>query len=205
MLYCISRFLCFLIFKIVFRFEVWGREYIPEKGGFILASNHVSYLDPVAVGIACPRRLNFMARHDLFFNHWFSWFISKVGAFPVKRDSADLSALKEAMRRIRNGEPLVLFPEGSRRFNGTSAEPQAGIGFLAMKLNVPVVPALIKGTETALPKGAKFIRPAKVSVYFGKQILIERGLSYQAVAQTIMESIKILDTKGEIKNGRNKI
>jgi len=171
---------------------VRGRKYIPKKGGFILAANHVSYLDPVAVGVACPRRLNFMARHDLFCNHWFSWFMSAVGAFPIKRDSADLSALKEAMRRVRSGEPLVLFPEGSRRFNGTSTEPQPGIGFLAARLNVPVIPALIKGTDKALPKGAKFIFPAKVSVYFGKQILIERGMSYQDVAQTIMKNINSL-------------
>jgi 1-acyl-sn-glycerol-3-phosphate acyltransferase len=96
------------------------------------------------------------------------------------------------MRRVRSGEPLVLFPEGSRRFNGTSTEPQPGIGFLAARLNVPVIPALIKGTDKALPKGAKFIFPAKVSVYFGKQILIERGMSYQDVAQTIMKNINSL-------------
>ncbi len=192
MLYFILRSLCVLIFKTVFRFEARGQEYIPKQGGFILAGNHVSYLDPIALGVGCPRKLNFMARHDLFSNHWFSWLMSNVGAFPVKRDSADLSALKEAMRRVRSGEPLVLFPEGSRRFNGTSTEPQPGIGFLAAKLNVPVIPALIKGTQEALPRGAKFIFPAKVSVCFGKQILIERGMSYQDVAQTIMKNINNL-------------
>jgi len=190
MLYTVLRFLCALIFKTVFRLEVRGKEYIPKKGGFILAANHISYLDPIAVGVACPRKLNFMARHDLFANRWFSWLLSNVGAFAIKRDSADLSALKEAMQRLRCGEPLVLFPEGSRRFNGTSVEPQPGIGFLAMKLNVPVIPALIKGTEIALPKRAKFIRPVKVSVHFGKQILIERGMTYQEIAQLIMERIR---------------
>jgi 1-acyl-sn-glycerol-3-phosphate acyltransferase len=195
MVYFISRFLCFLIFKIVFRFEVRGKEYIPKKGGFILASNHVSYLDPIAVGVACPRKLNFMARHDLFSNHWFSWLMSRVGAFAIKRDSADLSALKKAMQYVRNGEPIVLFPEGSRRFNGTSTEPQPGIGFLAMKLNVPVIPALIKGTQEALPRGSRFIKPAKVSLYFGKQILMEKGMTYQEIARLIMESIKIIDRR----------
>jgi 1-acyl-sn-glycerol-3-phosphate acyltransferase len=186
MLYFILRSLCVLIFKTVFRLEVCGKEYIPKKGGFILASNHVSYLDPITVGVACPRKLNFMARHDLFSHHWFSWLLSNVGAFPIKRDSADLSALKQAMQRLRCGEPLVLFPEGSRRFNGASIEPQPGIGFLATKLN-----------EIALPKRAKFIRPTKISVYFGKQILIERGMAYQDFAKTIMESIKILDIRGK--------
>lgn len=194
MVYFILRFLCFLIFKIVFRLEVRGKKYIPEKGGFILASNHVSYLDPIAVGVSCRRKLNFMARHDLFSKRWFSWLMFRVGAFPVKRDSADLSALKEAMRRVRMGEPLVLFPEGSRRFNAASTEPQPGIGFLAAKLNAAVIPAFIKGTERALPRGAKFIFPAKVSVRFGKQILIEKGVSYQVVAQMIMESISNLSS-----------
>lgn len=192
MLYFILRSLCVLIFKILFGLEIRGKKYIPKKGGFILAANHISYLDPIAVGVACPRKLNFMARHDLFSNHWFAWLLSNVGAFPIKRDSADLSALKEAMQRLRCAEPLVLFPEGSRRFNGTSVEPQPGIGFLAMKLNVPVIPAFIKGTEIALPKGAKFIRPAKISVHFGKQILMERGMTYQAVANLIMERISNL-------------
>jgi 1-acyl-sn-glycerol-3-phosphate acyltransferase len=124
---------------------VFGKKHIPKVGGFILASNHVSYLDPIALGVSSPRKLNYMARHDLFFNHWFSWLLSSVGSFPVKRDSADTSAIKEAMRRLTNGEPLVLFPEGSRRFNGKSSEPQPGIGFLASKLNIPVIPAFIKG------------------------------------------------------------
>lgn len=180
------------MFKVLFRFRVKGREHIPRKGAFILASNHVSYLDPIALGVACPRKLNFMAKQELFVNPWFSKLMSAVCAFPIKRDSADLFALKEAMRRLKSGKALVLFPEGSRRFDGTSAEPQAGIGFLAAKLNVPVVPAWIKGTAVALPKGAKSIKPVKVSVYFGKQIFIERRMPYQEIAKTVMENIRHL-------------
>ncbi|MFA5145009.1 MAG: lysophospholipid acyltransferase family protein [Candidatus Omnitrophota bacterium] len=207
MVYSISRFLSLLIFKIVFRLEVHGQKNIPEKGGFILAGNHVSYLDPVAVGVACPRETDFMARHDLFSKRFLSWWLPRVRAFPVKRDSPDASALKEAIRRLRRGRGLVMFPEGSRRDgpDGTSAGPQPGIGFIAVKADVPVIPAFVKGTERALPRGAKFIFPAKVSVYFGKQIHIEKGVSYQSVAKIVMDNIKIIDTKGEIKNDRNKI
>ena len=189
MLYSILRLLSAIILKILFCFRAKGLEHIPKKGGFILASNHVSYLDPVTLGVACPRKLNFMARHDLFFSPLFSWLISTLGAFPIKRDSADHSALKEALRRLKNGNALVLFPEGSRGINGISNQPQAGIGFLAIKLDVPVIPAFIKGTERALPKGAKFIRPNKISVHFGKQISIERRMPYQEIAKQIMESI----------------
>jgi 1-acyl-sn-glycerol-3-phosphate acyltransferase len=190
--YYVLRFISFVLFKIFFRLEVRGEKYIPKKGGFIVASNHISYLDPIAIGVACRRKLNYMARHDLFSHPAFGWLLYRVNVFPVKRDTADVSALKEAMKRIKNGKGLVLFPEGSRRLEGDVEEPQPGIGFLASKLNVPVVPAFIKGTGTALPKGARFIKPTKISVHFGRQILIERRMPYQDIAQLIMANIRHL-------------
>lgn len=165
-----------------------------------MASNHLSYLDPVAVGVACPHKLNFMGRHDLFSNRFFSWLLTGVGVFPVKRDTADLSALKEAMQRVKGGGGLVLFPEGRRlEPGGKPGKPQPGIGFLAAKLNVPVIPAFIKGTEKILPKGSKFIRPHRVSVCFGRHIDIEKDLSYEDIAQKIMESVYSL--KNSCKGG----
>lgn len=193
MLYSFARLVLILIFKSLFYFKVEGAENIPPKGGFILASNHTSYLDPLVLGSACRRKLNFMARDNLFSNPIFSSILSAVGAFPVKRNSADLGALKEAMRRLKKGLPLTLFPEGSRQGGGVfSKDPQPGIGFLAAKLEIPVVPAFIKGTQAALPRGAKFIRRAKISVYFGKQINIERRLPYQDIALAIMKGIEDL-------------
>lgn len=194
MFYSFCRFLCIVFCKIMFRMEASGRENIPKSGGFIVASNHVSYLDPIAVGSSCPRKLNYMARHDLFGNNFFNWLLRSVLAFPVKRDSADLSALKEAIRRVRAGNGLLLFPEGRRsdRNSGATDSPQPGIGFLAAKLGVPVIPAFVKGSQEAFPRGAKFMRPVKVRVYFGKQITIERGLPYQDIAEEIMKNIRHL-------------
>lgn len=192
MLYLIFRSIAVLIFKLLFRIKVFGKENIPEKTGFILASNHLSYLDPVVLGVACPRKLNFMAKYDLFSYPLSSWFMSCLGAFAVKRESADISALKEAMKRLKNGKALVIFPEGSRRVNSVSTQPQAGVGFLAAKLDVPVIPAFIKGTDLALPRGAKFIRPCQIFVYFGKEISLERRQPYQDIACEIMKSIRHL-------------
>lgn len=192
MLYTILRPFAILLLKIVFRIKVFGKKNIPQKGGFILASNHKSYLDPVVLGVASSRKLNFMARNDLFCNPLFSWIISTLGAFPVKRDSADLSALKEAIKRLHKGNVLTMFPEGTRGFGGEIGQAHAGIGFLAAKLNVPVIPAFIKGTDVALPKGTKFIRPSEITVYFGKQIHIEKELSYQKIADKVMEKIEEL-------------
>ncbi len=192
MVYSFFRLLAFIACKILFGLQAQGLENIPRKGGFILASNHISYLDPIVLGAICPRKLNFMSKQELFCNSFFSWFLSQVGAFPVKRDSADLSALKYAMRCLKEGKALILFPEGSRRFDSASTEPYAGIGFLTAKSYVPVIPVFIEGTEKALPAGAKFIRPAKISVHFGKQISIERRVPYQDVAKHIMENIRHL-------------
>lgn len=192
MLYDISRLLLLLLFKIFFRIRASGCENIPKKGGFILASNHTSYLDPIALGVASPRKLNFMAKHDLFIYPLFSRLLMAVGAFPVKRDSPDASALKEAIRRLKKGKALVLFPEGSRKVNAVSFEPQPGIGFLAVKSEVCVVPAFIKGTDTALPKGARFIRPSRINVQFGQQISIERRQPYSDIAIQIWQEINRL-------------
>lgn len=180
------------IFRLIFRLKVFGKENIPKRGGFILASNHASFLDPIVLGVASPRKLNFMAKNDLFRNPLLSRLISNVGAFPVKRHSADLSALKEAIKRVKSGNALVLFPAGTRQVEGLADEVEPGIGFLAAKLNVPVIPAFIIGTDKAFPKNAKFIRPHKVCVYFGKEIPIERRMPYQGIAQQIMENIRHL-------------
>lgn len=194
MMYSIVRSVVILLFKIIFRIKVFGKKNIPKKGGFILVSNHASYLDPVTLGVACPRKLNFMARHDLFDIPIFSKLLTTLGAFPIKRNTADLSALKEALKRLKNGEVVVLFPEGSRRFDGISDEPQPGIGFLSTKADVPVIPSFIKGTDLALPKGAKMIRPKKICVYFGQEIHIERRQpnNYQDIAMQIMHCVRHL-------------
>jgi len=191
--YRISRFILFLIFKVLFRIEVKGGEYVPKKGGFILACNHASYLDPPALGVGCPRIVSFMAKDELFSIPVLSGWLRAVEVLPVKRGSADISAVKSAMKHINSGKGLALFPEGTRQDpKATPVKALAGVGFLAAKLNVPVIPAFIKGTEKALPKGAKFIRPAKIRVYFGKEINIERGMPYQDIAQMIMANIRQL-------------
>ncbi len=182
-----------LLFKLLFRIEVKGRENIPKEGGFILACNHVSHLDPPALGIACPRPVSFMAKEELFKVPALSLWLRAVNVLPLKRGSADISALKLAMKHVNGGKGLALFPEGTRQQKDSAAvKPLAGVGFLAAKLDAPVIPAFIKGTDDALPKGAKFIRPAKIRVYFGKQINIERRMPYQDIAQMIMADIRQL-------------
>ncbi len=191
--YFVFRAICAAITLFLFRFKTTGKENIPPKGGFLIASNHTSYLDPVMVGVACPRRLNYMARHDLFNNPLFATILKACCVFPVKRNSADSDALKRAMRHLKNGEGLLLFPEGGRQSDVHRSKPEAGIGFLAAKAGVPVIPVFVSGTDRALPRYARFIRPAvKISVHFGKQIYIEGRMPYQDIAEKIMGNIRHL-------------
>jgi 1-acyl-sn-glycerol-3-phosphate acyltransferase len=194
-LYWISRFLLILFLKFFFRLEVKGRGNIPKSGGFILASNHASYLDPAVLGAACSRHLNFMARHGLFTIPIFGAFIRHVGAFPLRRNSADIASIKEALWRLRQARGLVLFPEGRRSVEGLSQDVQPGIGFMAAKSQVPVVPAFINGTQRALGRRARFIRPTKIKVYFGKAIYHnDSGLKddYEDFANRVMQAIRQL-------------
>lgn len=197
MFYELCKGLVRIFFVVFFRIKVYGRENIPRRGGFIIASNHVSMLDPPAVGSSCQRKLNYMARHDLFRNFFFGRLLKGVNVFPVKRNSPDLSALKEAIKRIRRGEGLLLFPEGTRQVDNAVAEPQPGIGFLVAKTGAPVIPAYISGSQNALPKGCKFVKFVPIKVFFGKEISIEKGMSYEGIASRIMQEIRSISKNSD--------
>ena len=175
MFYSIVRALALIFCKILFRLQAKGIEFIPGVSGFILASNHVSYLDPVVVSVSCPRQLNFMARHDLFTIPIFGTFIRNLRAFPVRRDVADITSLKQALWYLQQRQGLLLFPEGGRTLGELSQKVEAGIGFLAAKSQAPVVPVFIKGSQRAFGRNACFIRPVKIWVYFGKPIYFDES------------------------------
>lgn len=192
MLYKLGRSISSILSSMLFPIEVSGIENVPKRGGFILASNHLSNLDPVVLGIACPRELYFMAKEELFKNKFFGWIIKNCNAFPVKRGRADLSAVKEAIDLVNHGRVLLIFPEGGRQQNGRLGDAEKGIGFLASKSESSIVPAFIRGTDKALPVGSKSIKRQKVYVSFGPQIQIERRMAYQDIGLKTMEAIRQL-------------
>jgi 1-acyl-sn-glycerol-3-phosphate acyltransferase len=192
MLYKLGRTITYILSSMLFPIEVRGIKNVPKSGGFILASNHLSNLDPVVLGIACPRDLYFMAKEQLFENKIFGWIIKNCNAFPVKKGRADLAAIKEAIRLLNQGRVLLIFPEGGRQETGTLGEAEKGIGFLASKSESPIVPAFIRDTDKALPIGSKTIKRQKVYVSFGPQIFIERRMAYQDIGLKTMEAIRHL-------------
>jgi 1-acyl-sn-glycerol-3-phosphate acyltransferase len=192
MWYKIGKMFLWPWFIFFMKLDIKGSENVPKKGGFILVSNHVSNLDPIVLGLACPGNLNFMAKEELFSNPFFGKILRLVNCFPLKRKGADLGAIREAIRRVNRGGGLLIFPEGTRSVDGKLGKGQEGVGFLVDKLNVPVIPAFVKGTLEAMPKGAVFPCPIKISVTFGKQIPLERRVAYSDVAATVMQAIKQL-------------
>lgn len=189
-LYRVLRFISFLLCKLFFHFEVFGREHIPGKGGFIIASNHTSFLDPVILGISCPRLLNYAARDSLFSKAFFAALLGRIGVFPIKRWSADLSAVRESVRRLSSGFGLVIFPEGTRSANGDIQSVTRGFVLLAQKAGVPIIPARIFGSHKAWPKSRRIFGPAKVRVLFLEPVYSHKDKDYNLTAREVFEAIK---------------
>jgi 1-acyl-sn-glycerol-3-phosphate acyltransferase len=165
--YAFGRFVLVGSLTLWNRVKVHGRDHIPDTGAFILAPVHRSNLDTPYAAATTRRRLRFMGKDSLWKVRPAGWLLSALGGFPVTRGSADREALKRCLGLLSAGEPLVLFPEGERK-SGPLVHPLFdGPAYLASKANVPIVPVGIGGSERAMPKGARWIRPVKVHVVVG--------------------------------------
>lgn len=199
MLYILGRFVFFILSKIFLGYSVYGRNNVPKAGPVIIASNHASYLDPIFVGCGMRRSMNFMARDTLFRNFFFGTVLRGVHTFPVKRNFQDVGAIRKAISMLKKGHALTVFPEATRTRDGNLQEAKAGISFLSHLGGAVVVPVYIKGSFEVLPKGAKSIKPAPVSVTFGRPLDFEEFLkksnyekpadAYKPFADFIMERI----------------
>jgi len=198
LLYGLLKAIFKFFFTVYNRLAVVGIENIPKEGGAIVAANHLSYLDPPVLGVALKRRPNFIAKEGLFRIPLFGAFI-RLYCFPVHRDRPQPSTIKEVFSRLKEGEVVVVFPEGGRSADGRLQDAKRGIGMIAAISKAPVIPTLIEGTDRALPMGAKFLRPVKIRVTFGTPIEIERGETgrpfQERISRRIMERIKKLKVK----------
>lgn len=151
----------------------FGLANVPLKGGALLVSNHQSFLDPPLVAAFLPREMHFMARRSLFQNPLFRALIVSCNAFPIERDSADVKGVRQAIQRLGAGNLLLVFPEGTRTVNGEVGRMKPGVGILADRAAVPVVPVLIDGAHKAWPKGALLPRFGRISIRFGRPFVLE--------------------------------
>lgn len=175
--YTFVKAVLWVFFRRGFGLEVSGKEHVPQQGSFIVASNHVSYLDPPVIGVACPRRLSFLARSSLFRHPLLGAFLRGIHAIPLKREEGDLGAVRTAVLRLHRGEPVAIFPEGGRQLSGRLGEAKRGVGLLAATARVPIVPAVVTGTFQALPPGSRRLGRAKIRVAFGPPIPYTTGLA----------------------------
>jgi 1-acyl-sn-glycerol-3-phosphate acyltransferase len=159
--------------RLYHRLTVEGKENVPTEGPYILAPVHRSIVDTFAVAIVTRRRLRYMGKEELWKVRWFGHIIDSLGAFPVHRDATDREAFRRCVEVIEGGEPLVLFPEGTRRSGPTVTELREGAAYLAARTDVPIVPVGIGGSEMALPRGTRFPRPVKIHLVVGEPITVK--------------------------------
>ncbi len=199
MIYFISRNILKLLFKIFFRLKIIGAENCPKEGALIIAPNHASFLDPLIAGFAVERPVNFMARDSLFRNEIFGKILTMVNAFPLKREGADLGAMRSAIDKLSRGKAVLIFPEGTRSRDGNLGSPRPGIGLLAVSSGAKILPCYIKGSAGALPRGAIFPKFKKITVYVGKPLSLDiKGSGkeyYTKIAADTMAAISELKNK----------
>ena len=200
MLYATLKLMIAALSRVWFRLTVVGADRVPREGRLLLASNHLSVLDPALIGAVMPRELDYMAKTELFRIPGFGALIRRLNAHPVDRSGSDSAALRLALRLLGNGRAVLVFPEGTRGTEGHLQPARAGAGMLAALSGAPVVPVYVQGSGRALPRGAVLPRPARVTVTFGAPIRFarERGRArYQKVSDEIMAAIGRLKTEAE--------
>jgi 1-acyl-sn-glycerol-3-phosphate acyltransferase len=171
LLYRSVRVILLAFTKTFWRGRFYGTEHIPASGPFVLAPVHRSNVDtPILSGIT-KRRLHYMGKASMWRISWVGKFFTALGSFPVHRGAADREAMRKTIEVLESGEPVVIFPEGTRQ-SGPLVQPLfEGAAYIACKAQIPIVPVGVGGTEAAMPKGSKVLRPVKVVVVVGEPIV----------------------------------
>ncbi len=194
MLYNFFKNIFRLLFNTIFLWDIKGRNNIPKDGPLIICANHIHWLDPPLVGAMVPRKnVHFMAKEELFNYKILGSIIRNIGAFPVKRDSADLKTIKKALSLLNNKSFIGLFPEGTRSKTGEIGEALPGVALIALKSRSPVLPVAIKGDY-------KIFKKVKINI--GKPIFFESHYGKKAkrelldvISTDIMKEIKALHSE----------
>ena len=189
------RLFSLTFFKFFHSFRTSGTDNLPA-GPLILAPNHASYLDPPATGCGLFRVTYYLARHTLFKPPIASWLLPSIGSIPVNQNSPGPSSLKNIFEVFKNKGTLVLFPEGQRTFDGNLRKAEPGIGMIAARANVPVVPVHIIGSREAMPRNGRWHPFRPIRVVYGKPMRFsgdpKSRQDFQKFADEIMSAISKL-------------
>lgn len=187
-LWALLKMPCRLTTTLMFDLKTYGKRHVPAAGGALLISNHQSNLDPVLLAVHLRRQVSFMAKIELFQNRHFGWLIRQLNAFPVRRGEGDVGAIREVLRRLKEGKVLTLFPEGTRTRDGRIGRIQPGIAMIVKRAQVPVIPAVIDGSFQSWPRGRKLFRPHPIRVMYGPPLRVEK-LKAEQIVQLIASTL----------------
>lgn len=169
--YSLVKWSLFFILKIYNRLTVRRLAPLPERN-YIAIANHCSNLDPIIVGAAFPGRFRILAKSELYEPFIFGRIVKALGTIPVKKEDSQSAgaSLRLFLRLLSEGENVLLFPEGGRSMDGKLQPLEGGVALIALKSGAPIVPAYVAGTFEAMPPGAKFVKPARLSAVIGEAI-----------------------------------
>ncbi|MCR2810113.1 MULTISPECIES: lysophospholipid acyltransferase family protein [unclassified Microbacterium] len=214
--YGFGRYVVAPLARLIYRPRVEGKANVPKTGPVIFASNHLSFIDSIAIPIAAPRPVHFLAKSSYFdgpgIAGWFSReFFTAIGAVPVKRGAgqAALDALDQQRQLLETGSAVALYPEGTRSLDGRLYKGRTGVAFLALQTGAPVVPVGLIGTDRVMPVGARFpsLTP-RVTVRFGEPLDLshhgpaDSGKARRLATDDIMAAIHALSGQ-ELANAYN--
>ncbi len=169
--YRIAHLVVGLGFAIIFRLRIEGRQNIPA-GGALVCGNHQSHLDPILIGLACTEPITFLARSSLF-KGAFAWLIQYMGAIPINREGLGLGGIKRTMERLKIGEKVLIFPEGTRSKDGRLQPLKPGFTVIAKRSKVPLLPIAIEGAFHAWPRKQLLPKPRTIQLVVGRPITVE--------------------------------
>ncbi len=166
------------VLLVVYRVRIYDERYVPMTGGAMLLANHQSHLDPPSIGSVVRRPLNFLARKTLF--TWpLSWHYDMLDAIPLDQEGVGISGIKETLKRMRSGEAAVIFPEGSRSWDGEIQPLMPGFCAIARRCRVPLVPVAIAGAYEAWPRGTSFPKlSGTIHIQFGPPLMPDESARY---------------------------
>jgi len=186
--YRATRAAAHVLFAPLWKIRAFNRHFEPARGGAVYICNHQSFLDPILMSLALRRPMNYMARDSLFRFPVFSGLIRSLNAFPVRRATADLAAMKEAMRRLKAGAQVVVFAEGTRTRDGRIGPLLPGVALLAQRAAQWTVPVVIDGAFEAWPRTQMLPLPGLITVCYGPPLSQEQAGAMSA--QQLMHSVR---------------
>ena len=194
-LYNVVKLIASVVFRLVYRIEVHGKENITKEGRLVLCSNHINNLDPILISIVFPRQVCWMAKKQIFKSKILSYLLNKMGTFPVDREESDLSAIKNSLKVLKKEGVLGIFPEGTRVKEANIENAKPGIALISIKARSPVLPVYIEGSFKLFSKiKISFGKPIDFSHSYDKKLTTE---DYRLLSKDILQSIYSIKNKEE--------